>query len=111
MPALTAEQLHALAAVERLAQRFCTKIDRRSGDIQFVNNLGIMHARSAYDNAGKHSTRHLLRMFLRDQEDVWMKPVPYAGRFDSAFEDGREENFPIKDMDPWRKISGRESHG
>ncbi|KAF2740994.1 Clavaminate synthase-like protein [Polyplosphaeria fusca] len=111
MPSLTAEQLHALAAVEQLAQQFCTKIDRQSGDIQFINNLGVMHARAAYDHGRKRSTRHLLRMFLRDHEEVWAKPASYATRFGNVFGEGREENFPIVDMDPWRKISGRESHG
>lgn len=111
MPALTSEQLHALDAVEQLAQRFCAKVDRQSGDIQFINNLSIMHARSAYGNTGQRSTRHLLRMFMRDDEDVWMKPQTYLARFENAFQEGREENFPVIDMDPWRKISGRESHG
>lgn len=36
-------------------------------DIQFVNNLSLMHARAAYVGKEK-STRHLLRLFLRDPE-------------------------------------------
>ena len=113
MPSLSTEQLHALRVVEDLAQRYCTKLDRRNGDIQFINNLSIMHARSAYGGnpAQRRSTRHLLRMFLRDPRNAWTKPPSYLHKFDDPFEKGREQNLPILDTDPWRKISGRESHG
>ncbi|KAF2005266.1 Clavaminate synthase-like protein [Amniculicola lignicola CBS 123094] len=112
MPALTSEQTHALHVFEELARRFSAKIDRQKGDIQFINNLSIMHARSAYGKPGSNerSTRHLLRMFLRDPANAWAKPASYP-RFDAPFEEGREQNLPIVDLDPWRKISGMESHG
>ncbi|OCL01899.1 hypothetical protein AOQ84DRAFT_393351 [Glonium stellatum] len=113
MPSLSSKQLHALQVVEDLAQRYCTKLDRCNGDIQFINNLGIMHARSAYGgkSAQHRNTRHLLRMFLRDPRNAWIKPSSYLHKFDDPFENGREQNLPILDTDPWRKISGRESHG
>ncbi|PVI06769.1 Clavaminate synthase-like protein [Periconia macrospinosa] len=111
MPNLTAQQLHALAAVEALAKRFATKLHRRKGDVQFVNNLSILHARSAYGTTGERSSRHLLRMFLRDPTMAWDKPASFKSNFDDPFAPGREQNIPILDLDPWRKISGRESHG
>jgi len=105
--------MHALEAVENLARRFCVKLDRQNGDIQFINNLAVMHARSAYGvkAAGQKSTRHLLRMFLRDPKNAWEKPRSFKAKFDDPFEENREQNIPILDLDPWRKISGRESHG
>jgi hypothetical protein len=112
MPAVSAKQLHAMRAVEELAKRFCTKLDRKQGDIQFINNLSIMHARASYrGNNGKSSTRHLLRMFLRDPENAWEKPAAYRKNFDDPFQPGRPQNLPVIDNDPWRIISGRESHG
>lgn len=111
MPNLTAQQLRALAAVETLAKRFATKLHRRRGDVQFVNNLSILHARSAYGNPGERSSRHLLRMFLRDPAFAWEKPASFQSNFDDPFAPGREQHIPILDLDPWRKISGRESHG
>lgn len=112
MPLVSAKQLHALHAVEELAKRFCTKLDRKQGDIQFINNLSIMHAREAYrGNNGKPSTRHLLRMFLRDSANAWEKPAAYRKSFDDPFTPGRRQNLPVIDNDPWRIISGRESHG
>ncbi|KAH8717057.1 hypothetical protein GQ44DRAFT_712797 [Phaeosphaeriaceae sp. PMI808] len=112
MPNVSNKQMHAMHSVEELAKRFCTKLDRKQGDIQFVNNLSIMHARKAYQgNRGKSSTRHLLRMFLRDPENAWAKPARFRSNFDDPFTPGRQQNLPVIDSDPWRIISGRESHG
>lgn len=112
MPVVSKKQLHALAAVEELAKRFCVELDRRQGDIQFINNLSIMHAREAYHGIdGKPSSRHLLRMFLRDPDNAWEKPARYRNNFNDPFTPGRPQNLPVIDSDPWRLISGRESHG
>ncbi|RMZ74193.1 family Taurine catabolism dioxygenase [Pyrenophora seminiperda CCB06] len=112
MPKVTAKQLHAMHAVEELARRFCTKVDRQQGDIQFLHNLNIMHARAAYRGInGCASTRHLLRMFLRDSTNAWEKPASCRNNFDDPFTPGRRQNLPVLDLDPWRTISGRESHG
>jgi hypothetical protein len=112
MPKVNSRQMHAMHAVEELAKRFCMKLDRQQGDIQLFNNLSMMHARSAYRGTnGKASTRHLLRMFLRDPENAWDKPARFKNNFDDPFAPGRTQNIPVIDNDPWRLISGRESHG
>lgn len=113
MPLVTAKQEHALQSVERLAQRFCTTLDRKQGDMQFLHNLSVLHARGAYRGAapGQPSSRHLLRMFLRDPERAWAKPARFQESFDDPFVQGRVQNLPVVDSDPWRIISGRESHG
>lgn len=110
MPDVSAEQLHAMKAIEDVAKRFSVKVDRQNGDIQYINNLGIMHARSAYGGT-ERSSRHLLRMFLRDPENMWEIPSTYQAKFDDAFAEGREQNLPVEDSDPWRKTSGRYCHG
>lgn len=111
MPKLSADQEYAIEAVEKLAKEYCTKLDRQSGDLQYINNLSIMHARSAYGNKDQRSSRHLLRMFLRDPENAWEKPPTCRTNFDDPFIHGRPQELSILDLDPWRKISGRESHG
>jgi hypothetical protein len=112
MPSLSPAQMHALAAVEHLAKKHCVQLDRQNGDIQFINNLSIMHARAAYDTpAGTRSSRHLLRMFLRDPAREWEKTGAYVAKFDDPFTPGRRQELPIVDLDPRRKISGRDSHG
>ncbi|KAJ4340585.1 hypothetical protein N0V95_007460 [Ascochyta clinopodiicola] len=112
MPKVSGKQLHAMHAVQDLAKQLSIRLDRKQGDIQFINNLSIMHAREAYQGTnGKASTRHLLRMFLRDPENAWNKPIRFRKDFDNPFMPGRPQELPIIDMDPWRAISGRESHG
>lgn len=123
LPSLNRQQLHALTAVERLAREYSHQLCRRQGDIQLVHNLSVMHARSAYGSSSSSSTttttskqnaqssRHLLRMFLRDPACAWEKPRWAATSFDDPFEKGRPQNLPVYDTDPWRIISGRESHG
>lgn len=112
MPKVSDKHMYAMHVVQELAKRFCARLDRKQGDIQFINNLSIMHAREAYQGTnGKASTRHLLRMFLRDPENAWNKPTRFRFNFDNPFTPGRPQILPIIDMDPWRAISGRESHG
>lgn len=111
MPELSKEQLHAIHMVEDTAQQVCTQLDRQEGDIQLINNLSIMHARAAYGKTDKPSSRHLLRMFLRDPENAWDKPMSFKHNFEDPFIRGRVQEIPVRDFDPWRKISGRESHG
>jgi hypothetical protein len=112
MGEVSKEQRVAMELVAELADQFKSKVDRKQGDIQFINNLSIMHAREAYQGIdGKPSTRHLLRMFLRDPENAWDKPARYRNNFNDPFTPGRPQNLPVIDNDPWRIISGRESHG
>lgn len=113
LPTVTPSQLHALDTIEHLAKRFCTVLDRQTGDMQFLHNLSILHARGSYRGAtrNKPSERHLLRMFLRDPANAWEKPLRFRQNFDDPFMPGRPQNLPVIDSDPWRIISGRESHG
>lgn len=112
-PKLSGAQLDALQVVEEIARKHCVEIDRADSDIQFVNNLSIMHARSAYiAKVGvQGKARHLFRMFLRDPGLAWRKPVGFEENFERPFKKGREQELPVTDLDPWRKVSGTESHG
>lgn len=47
LPSLTAAQKDALEIFQSVAERVCLELDRVPGDIQFVNNLSILHARTA----------------------------------------------------------------
>jgi hypothetical protein len=67
VPRLSAPQIEALDLVERLAEsdEFRLDMDFRPGDIQFVHNHTVLHARTAYqdwDEPGRR--RHLLRLWL-----------------------------------------------
>ncbi len=48
VPAITEAQAEALDALHFLAEKHAVSLDFRKGDIQFVNNLSIFHARDAF---------------------------------------------------------------
>ncbi len=66
-PRLTATQLEAMEALEALANdpTFHLQMEFERGDVQFVNNGRILHAREAYDDHPEpERRRHLLRLWL-----------------------------------------------
>jgi hypothetical protein len=48
IPAITEAQAEALDALHFLGERFNVGLDFRQGDVQYVNNLAVFHARDAF---------------------------------------------------------------
>ena len=70
-PRLTEAQLEAMALVESIANdpAFHVEMNFEPGDIQFLNNARILHAREAFDDSDDPAERrHLLRLWLRAPE-------------------------------------------
>jgi hypothetical protein len=68
------------------AKRYSIKLDQHKGDMVFLNNLSILHARDAYVDDPVHGrNRHLLRLSLRDNELAWPKPDGYREILDKKF--------------------------
>lgn len=66
-PRLTPAQLEAMELLETLANdpTFHLEMDFQPGDVQFLNNGRILHAREAYDDhPDLDQRRHLLRLWL-----------------------------------------------
>jgi hypothetical protein len=66
-PRLEPEQLEAMELVEAIANdpAFHLEMDFAPGDVQFLNNARILHAREAYDDHDDPAQRrHLLRLWL-----------------------------------------------
>ena len=73
---MTDAEIEALALVGEVAQRpdVCIEMDFKHGDIQFLNNRVILHARTDYsDPEDPALKRHLLRLWL--MVDSW-PPLP-----------------------------------
>lgn len=73
LPPLTLEQADALDAIHFAALKHCIKVAPQKGDIYFLNNLSVLHSRTAFrdDDCGDEFhlpkwRRHLLRLWLRD---------------------------------------------
>lgn len=93
IPALTETQQEALRVVAAAAERNGLQLDSRPGDILFINNWALLHARSAYtdsgDEAGGPGTgsqrRHLLRLWIRNSALGWKIPEGLRAPWEAAF--------------------------
>jgi len=54
IPPITEAQAEALDALHFLAEKFNVTLDFQKGDVQYVNNLSIFHARDGFVDAPGH---------------------------------------------------------
>ncbi|GJN75703.1 hypothetical protein PLICBS_009809 [Purpureocillium lilacinum] len=97
IPAKTEAQAEALDALHYTAEKHAVALEFRPGDIQFANNLSIFHARGSFrDSAQKQ--RHLVRLWLRDDELAWKIPEALKSRWDRVYEGVTAEKqvFPLE---------------
>ncbi|KXG49015.1 Taurine catabolism dioxygenase TauD/TfdA [Penicillium griseofulvum] len=97
IPPITEAQAEALDALHFLAEEHSAALDFQKGDVQYVNNLSIFHARNWFrDEPGKE--RHLLRLWLRDPENAWETPEKLQERWDIVYDDlpGDKQAFPLE---------------
>ena len=77
---LSTVEEEAISAVQALSEELCFEIEFDPGDIQYINNLAILHGRTGYeDYAEPERRRHLLR--------VWLN-VPGARKLPAEFASG-----------------------
>jgi|TARA_R110002003_G_scaffold129_4_gene12087 hypothetical protein len=84
IPPLSEAQAEALDALHFLAEKHALGLDFKKGDVQFVNNLSIFHARDGFTNSTEKQ-RHLVRLWLRDPELAWQIPKALTGRWDKVY--------------------------
>ncbi|OZJ03065.1 hypothetical protein BZG36_03785 [Bifiguratus adelaidae] len=73
LPPLTDKQREALKYMQDLAKKHALNMWLEPGDIQWVHNHQILHARGEYTDS-EAKRRHLLRLWLRVDEGGWEKP-------------------------------------
>lgn len=79
IPALSPEQDRAASILEDTAKRLALHMVLDVGDIQFLSNEHLLHARTAYQDAPAPAPpRHLLRLWLStpESEGGWALPMP-----------------------------------
>lgn len=97
IPAITEAQAEALDALHYTAEKHALALQFKAGDIQFVNNLSVFHARLGFrDSATKK--RHLVRLWLRDEENAWDTPEELKTRWARVYDGVQEEKqvFPLE---------------
>ncbi|KAI0107584.1 Clavaminate synthase-like protein [Nemania sp. FL0031] len=89
MPHLTPIQHEALDFVQGAAHRFERHLRMKPGDLTFINNFGLLHAREGFEDS-QDSVRYLVRLWLRNAELAWSLPLPLEIGNRRIYEDGGE---------------------
>ncbi|KAI8954647.1 TfdA family taurine catabolism dioxygenase TauD [Xylaria longipes] len=97
IPPITEAQAEALDTLHFLGDKFCVNTDFQKGDIQYINNLAIFHARDGFTDTPE-KRRHLLRLWLRDPENAWESPKVLDWRWDQLYKNITPESqvFPLE---------------
>ncbi|RPA98688.1 Clavaminate synthase-like protein [Choiromyces venosus 120613-1] len=116
IPDMTDAQADALDAVHFTADKHALTLDDgQLGDILFWNNMSIVHARQGFVDGGPiNQKRHLLRLWLRNEELAWKTPevLQSAWRVAYGSDDVSEEKWPIEPiMDRDHVTTQRRSSG
>lgn len=85
VPELTPEQRTALEALDKSATKNEILVPLKKGDILFLNNWAIMHRRESYED-GAITSRHLLRLWIRNTKLGWAVPKEMAEPWEHSFE-------------------------
>ncbi|KAK3339718.1 hypothetical protein B0T25DRAFT_594467 [Lasiosphaeria hispida] len=101
---ITEAQAEALDALQYTAEKYAVSLDYRRGDIQYVNNLGILHARGSFRDSPEKQ-RHLVRLWLRDPEHMWEMSAARE-RWDRIYE-GVTPETSVFPLEPRRRRASR----
>ncbi|KAK7988934.1 lin1 family protein [Apiospora arundinis] len=97
IPPISEAQAEALDTLHFLGDKFCVNTDFQKGDMQYVNNLAVFHARDGFTDSPEKK-RHLLRLWLRDPENAWETPEVLRPRWAQLYDGITPESqvFPLE---------------
>ncbi|KAF8629559.1 hypothetical protein AX15_003391 [Amanita polypyramis BW_CC] len=97
IPPITEAQAEALDALHFLGEKYNLGLNFKKGDIQYINNLSIFHARDSFVDTPEH-TRHLLRIWARNEELGWKIPKELEPQTQKLFYSTSpdEQEFPLE---------------
>lgn len=84
IPDLTPAQRIALERVSEVAGETEVALSLRQGDLLFFNNWALLHRRDAYEDA-EETSRHLVRLWLRNTQLGWSVPPSMMTPWSAAF--------------------------
>lgn len=70
------------------------------GDMRFINNMGVLHRREAFEDDGE-AKRHLIRIWLHNEKMHWSLPEDLRLAWARVFYDDERGSF--WDIEPPRK--------
>ncbi|KAL3474393.1 hypothetical protein BJX99DRAFT_271707 [Aspergillus californicus] len=104
IPPISEAQAEALDTLHFTGEKFCVNTEFQKGDIQYVNNLALFHARDGFVDSDEKQ-RHLLRLWLRDPENAWHTPDVLAPRWAQIYEVVKPEN-EVSPLEPFIRSAG-----
>ncbi|TAQ89929.1 hypothetical protein B7494_g1785 [Chlorociboria aeruginascens] len=93
LPKLNIAQVSALNEVQALAHRFKLSLPTREGDLTFINNFAVLHAREEFQDS-EQNRRYLVRMWLKNNELAWKLPEQLQTGNDMIFYDEKLPYHP-----------------
>ncbi|KAI0906616.1 hypothetical protein F4823DRAFT_565638 [Ustulina deusta] len=84
IPDLLPTQKLALTLLQQTATAQQMPLPIQRGDMVFINNLGVLHARDSYQDDST-ATRHVVRLWLRNSELGWEIPEPMKTPWEASF--------------------------
>ncbi|KAI1273855.1 hypothetical protein F5Y07DRAFT_411075 [Xylaria sp. FL0933] len=101
IPDLLPAQKLALALLQQTATAQQIQLPTQRGDIVFINNWGVLHARDSYQDDST-ATRHLVRLWLRNSELGWEIPesmkTPWEASFGAKAKRIINRQYPVTPM-------------
>lgn len=100
LPEPTPDQIKAMDAVQFRANQNAIPLPLEKGDMVFINDTALMHAREPFYEGGQSLKRHLLKMYLHDPEQNCAVPASAQPYWDQLygpnwFDGTRKETWDI----------------
>jgi hypothetical protein len=101
-PELLEAQKVALDRLMSVAKQHSFQLSQECGDILFVNNLSIMHARDAFiDDLDHEKQRHVLRLWMLDRETSWPIAKSLAYKHKALPYDSNPKTHNLMTLSEW----------
>lgn len=101
IPNLVPAQKEALSLLQQAATTQQIQLPTVQGDMVFINNWGVLHARESYEDDDT-ATRHLVRLWLRNSQFAWDIPesmkTPWEASFGARAKKIVNRQYPIAPM-------------
>ncbi|KAI3325263.1 Clavaminate synthase-like protein [Xylariaceae sp. AK1471] len=101
IPDLLPAQKEAMALLQQTATEKQIRLPTLQGDMVFINNWGVLHARESYQDDAV-ATRHLVRLWLRNEELAWDIPesmkTPWVASFGAKAKKIVNRQYPVAPM-------------
>jgi len=107
LPEISLAQKEALDTIHYTALEKAVSVDLKRGDLIFVNNFLVLHARGSYTDQGR--PRHVQRLILREPGESWRVPSALEDIWGAIFRNTGHEVFNLDeptDQRPLWKLNG-----